>query len=515
MFQGAVVDRWLVSDPVPTEAASAEAALEEEHLTAGPLSPLFPDRDVEVAGTYWHLLRRDGAAELDLEQLFPERPVRAVIYAHAYVRAREDRTVRLSWHGPECGRARARLNGQLLRPGGASAPVPAGSMGVRLAAGWNTLLLEMAGGECPYRFGAQLEAHPDSAPLPARDGKKRTGERGTLRVQASRPPGVRRTYPAPWVSVEEVGPEPRLHWPSGGEDLRATIPLELTAWGTVERLRGGGEREVVSAGGRGDRPQARRPGGGRPAPSGAAAGAARDRQERLRERLIPPAPPPEPAPVSAAIQARAGGGKSELTEKLEPPGRPLELQLPFSFAELRKATLSGNGLEVVLRWRTEEGERKRELLRPVAAAALLRSLHAPIPLSGWTNASSGEAATSAQAVPAPTPTRRGAWTVPPVLAGFTLELSTRAAPGAYRLNGTPVSSEGESFRLCSPCRTGSRIELEVEPHGEWSGPTAVRIVEAGFPQARRGAPPAGEWLRALGGEGNRAYLELAARFSGP
>lgn len=109
----------------------------------------------------------------------------------------------------------------------------------------------------------------------------------------------------------------------------------------------------------------------------------------------------------------------------------------------------------------------------------------------------------------------GTWRVPEALAGFSLDLLTDGAPGQYRLNGSPLSGEADRLRLCGPCRKGRKLELRVRATDEWTREPRVRIAEEGFPAAagRPGAPPAAEWLRALGKDENRRYLELSNRYA--
>lgn len=528
LFQGTIaVDRWLVSDPGDTEGEVSAVAREAEP-TGAVVPDLFPDRDLEVGGTYWHLVRRDSALAIDLDGVFPDRPAAARVHAHAYVRAPEDRTLTLAWHGPSCGDARAWLNGIPLAPPAdprvpAAAPggAPPGGQGaggpgtgrqgaevremtVRLAGGWNTLLLEIAVGECPARFGAWLSA-PEGADAAARDGLPGDRLEG-IRVQASRPPGVRRTYPAAWVTLSPGVPSLELTWQSGAEGLMGHLRLRLAGWGApsgeMERRADERRREA----------EARRPRGDFPDPE-------RTRQERLRQQLLPPPPPPEPAPRLVGLDVRAGSRTRE-TLRLPPSGRTAPASLPFAFGDLRRAALSSGAAELELRWRRDGDERSRRAELPLSPDALLRALHAAISLAGWEARTAGaeDPADPAGAATDRAPAIRGGeWRVPSALSGFGLELSIEGAPGRYRLDGRPLVREGDRLLLCRPCREGARLALEAEPEGEWTATPRVRIVEAGYPAAagRAGSPPAEAWLRALRGGGNAEYLRLAAEHASP
>lgn len=452
------VDRWLVSDPFPVEEAETgpEApAAEPLDLEAGP-DP-FPDRDVELAGAYWHLVRRDSVATLDLDSLFPERPPRAVAYAHTYLRSPGERTLRLRWRAPDCGAAGLRLNGEPLVPAvppsgpeGAAEDGDAGrAMLVRLAAGWNTLLARVAAGDCPYRLEVRFE-EADALDAGGDGARAGPGALEGVRVQASRPPGVRRTYPAAFVTAGEAAVGEPLRWPAEAEALTGDLLLELAAWGAPP---------AAVAGRRGEeRPDRER---GPPALPGEARDPERERLARLRERLLPSPPPPEPAPGLLEVRVKAGGAEIRRTVELDGTGRARKPAFPFSFQRLDRAARSRE-VEVELRWRTEGDDRRLRGRLPLPPDAPLRRLRGPVELVGWDAA--GEAA------------RRGEWRVPPALADLTLEVSTEAAPGRWTVNGEEAPP-GRPVRLCGPCREGTRLRLEVTPSAEWASPPRVRAVE--------------------------------------
>jgi len=89
------------------------------------------------------------------------------------------------------------------------------------------MLLVVAGGDCANTLAASL--------LP---GEDRVDEREStatslrgLRLQASRPPGVRRTYPPGWIAVSGVDAEGLLSWTAGQQDLVGSVTYEVTSWG--------------------------------------------------------------------------------------------------------------------------------------------------------------------------------------------------------------------------------------------------------------------------------------------
>lgn len=455
------IDRWLVTEPV--RADSAAGAPETEPPVAGPVLGLFPDRDLEVEESYWHLVRRDGSALLDLDARFPDRPDPARARAHAYLRSYEDRTVGLRWRGPECGSVRLWLNGiPLVSPEGGAptagagspdtlfAPTRAGraearSVAVRLAAGWNTLLAEVVAAACPYRLEAWLE------PAPGADGTGE-GERALerLRVQASRPPGVRRTFPRPFVTAADPALAPPLRWPAGGDGLVVEARLEVAGWGAPdpESDPAAGEER-----GRGEVWPRPRPDLGPPAGP--------DEEERrrlaeLRDRLLPPPPPALPAPHRAELRVRAAGLRVERTVDLEAPGRARTVPLLVPLDRWRRAARSG-GIQVRLDW-SAAGERGRNerTLHP-RSIELKEALARPIELTGWTRAEEGRL--------------EGEWRVPTALAGRRLELLVGFGPGRWTVGGreTEAGPEG-SILLCGPCEAGSRLRLAGEPAEEGAAP---------------------------------------------
>lgn len=243
------LDRWLVSERLAL--ASGDPASSADPL-AGPEGAAFPDRDLEVGSTYWTLVREDGVRGLKARTVFSVLDARggardepgdqmdealggargeASVLAHVYLKAPEDRTVVLDAIPLECQQAHAWLNGQSIELGGS--PVQ-----IRLAGGWNTLLVRLReSADCAPELSATLR--------PGIDVDEESGTSGTLtgiRVQASRPPGVRRQYPEGWVSLGAIEPVENLLWRAGAEDLTGAIRYDYVAWGhPLASGRGAGE----------------------------------------------------------------------------------------------------------------------------------------------------------------------------------------------------------------------------------------------------------------------------------
>lgn len=201
------IDRWLVAE-VPGAPGDSQA----DQLEAPGETGVLPDRGREAGGVAWQLVREDDAAAFSLDSLFDEPTAGDVAYAHAYVRLASDRTLRLRWSGLGCTRAAAWLNGRPL----AAAPT-GGEISARFGAGWNTLLLKLEAGDCPFGFRAALG--------PGRDA----GEGAAPRIQASRPYGDVRTGPADWVvpaDTAHIADDRRWR----DDRLYAGLTVELTAW---------------------------------------------------------------------------------------------------------------------------------------------------------------------------------------------------------------------------------------------------------------------------------------------
>ena len=202
------IDRWLVARSEVADTLTPEQRLLTDALAAPGELGVLPDRGVESAGATWRLVRRDGASSVPLDSVFADSGSGTIVYAHSYLRFPSDRTVRLEWGGADCTRARAWLNGR---------EIPTGSVTARFGAGWNTLLIKLVAGDCPFGYHAAL-ASGDGAP--AED----------VRVQASRPFGDVRTGPDDWiVAADTARIATERRWRD--DRLYAGLAVGLTAWG--------------------------------------------------------------------------------------------------------------------------------------------------------------------------------------------------------------------------------------------------------------------------------------------
>ncbi len=463
------VDRWLVSS---TEVEAGEDPLPES------AADRFPDRNLETDSGIWSLVRRDGEARFDFAEWTD--PGEATL-AHAYLKAASDTDVRLALGVEPCAGLQTWLNGQTL-------PEAARPREVRLASGWNTLLVVLDGEPgCDRSLSATLshETGPNQRNAPASV---------RVAVQASRPPGMRRNYPEGAVTVSA----PRvtaLAWNPGREDLEAAIRYDLASWGRE----GGDAGTAVDAPGV-QRPGAPRPGGppaspfdaprrGGAGPPGEAAGdddTGPTDPEGMRASMIATLlgrpEVREPAPRDGSVELRLGdasfvGAGSDLR-----PGSPVSFNGSLPFRSLREAALRENGMRAEFRWR--DGDAEGEGRMP--AAPVLQALHGPLDL--------GLAA-------GPDGIWRGQLRVPDALAGFTV----RGLEGSWSVDGAAA----EDAVLCAPCERGRRVEVEFRASGESpDGKPRARIVDRGFPDLAEGTGVSAlELLRALEGD-NRRYRGL-------
>jgi len=185
-------------------------------------SVLFPERGTRVGATVWTLVRQDGNPIFDLDTLV-DRSGPTATFAHVYIRPPTDRTVTLVFTGLGCTVLSAQLNEwPVALPTKAAAAEECGvdksilTARVRLAGGWNALQVKAEGDDAPYGFAVSLAPGPDGEPV------------ADLRIQASRPPGIRPISPQPWIDIVEIG-IPHLVW--RGEDLSGDLAIGFFLWG--------------------------------------------------------------------------------------------------------------------------------------------------------------------------------------------------------------------------------------------------------------------------------------------
>lgn len=468
--QEIAVDRWLVT--------SAEYAAGDHPLpVAG--RDRFPDRNLETAAGTWSLFRRDGQAALDFSE-FAEAGEATLV--HVYLKSSVDASVRLELGVEPCARLEAWVNAQQIADAGTAHEV-------RLAAGWNTLLVALDGQPgCPRTLSTRLS--PGTGPN-VRTGRDDRSD-DPLSVQASRPPGVRPTWPEGVVTVST----PRitgLAWHPDDDDLRVAIRYELASWG----------REFGPDTDSADAPGVQRPMGrfrnpfDLPRRGGGAPGEAGDPVEggdetgptdpdglraRMVAQLLGRPEPRAPAPRAGSAELRLADESFVAASNDLRPGAPVSFEGVLPFRTLREAALRDDGMKGEFRWENGDGEGEGRL----PAAPVLRALHGALDLAL-------DAGTDG--------VWRGTLRVPDVLTGFTL----RGSDGSWTVDGSAV----EDGLLCNPCERGRRLAIEFRgTAGTDAEPPRARIADPGLPDlSGTGAPAAIELLRALEGD-NRRYRAL-------
>jgi len=210
------ISRWLVRIPVPAD--TGRAGLLKDYLRPGAAeADILPEPGDPERGP-WIEARTDSTGAVDFNRLFEGSTEHTVAYAHAYLSAPEERGLRLlisSDDGVE-----AILNGQVVWAHDVGRGLATGTdtVDVRLAAGWNTLLLKVRNRTGDFGLRVLLAAVPEGPGL------------GGLRTSVGRPAGLAAPlHPAPAVAVGPVHLTGPLAW--RGDGLVAPVRLPVTAWG--------------------------------------------------------------------------------------------------------------------------------------------------------------------------------------------------------------------------------------------------------------------------------------------
>jgi alpha-mannosidase len=192
---------WLLTEPVPDDADGAG-------LDGGEAGTL-PD-----SGDTWRvvLAADDGLVNVGRVVGGGRWAEPGVVYAFSYVRSARDATRRLVVASPDD--VQVWLNGQRVYGSDAARGRPArrDTIEVRLAAGWNALLLKILTRDGALGYGAWLDG---DEPVAARHRRP--------------PDAVRRNLPAAALTVSGLVLQGPLLW--RGADLEARAAARVTAWG--------------------------------------------------------------------------------------------------------------------------------------------------------------------------------------------------------------------------------------------------------------------------------------------
>ena len=209
------IRRWLVRGPIHTDTGAAR--LTRDYL--GGVFTVLPDSGDEVAGGAFLPVDADSLGAVDLLKVFSESTDHAAAYAHAYVYAPEDRTVLLVMDSDDD--LVAWLNGQQVWLHDVARGLRSGSdtVPVRLAAGWNSLLLEAVNRTGGFGVLGRLARAPGEPPL--------EGIRATYRRPAEVAAG--HIYPAGTITASSLRLAGAATW--NRDRLELPARLTLTAWG--------------------------------------------------------------------------------------------------------------------------------------------------------------------------------------------------------------------------------------------------------------------------------------------
>lgn len=198
----APIRAWLITRPLPTDTGAARVT--RDYL--GGETAAFPDSDAT-----WHPVAADAAGLVDLNAVPGGGANHAAVYAFTYLQSPRDETRTLILTSDDD--VEAWLNGQLVHRHITSrgVDVERDSVTVRLANGWNTLLLKVVNRQGGFGYGAWFEG-PAAA------------------TTIHRPPDARvAALPAATVTLGALRLTAPFTW--SGDQLRTTAAVSVTAWG--------------------------------------------------------------------------------------------------------------------------------------------------------------------------------------------------------------------------------------------------------------------------------------------
>ena len=208
------VRTWLVRGPI--QADSGLAGLLRDYV--GGEARLLPDSVDVVAGGAFLPATADSLGRVNLVSLLRTGTDRAVAYAHAYLVAPTERTLQLVMDSDDD--LVAFVNGQRVWVNHVARGVGTGSdtVTVRVAAGWNSVLLKVVNRTGGFDLLGRLAAIPGVGSL---DG---------VRFEVRRPAGAAaHNHPAATVTVSPLHLDGALTW--NGASLEVAASATITAWG--------------------------------------------------------------------------------------------------------------------------------------------------------------------------------------------------------------------------------------------------------------------------------------------
>ncbi len=209
------VARWLVRGPIPTDTGRARVS--KDYL--GAEATVLPDSGDVVAGGAFLPVGADSLGGIDFLTVFAHATEHAAAYAHAYLYAPEDRTVLLVMDSDDD--LMAWLNGQRVWIHVVARGLRSGSdtAVIRLASGWNSLLLKAVNRTGGFGVLGRLARAPGE---PSLDG---------IRTAYRRPQGVAGThnFPAGTITASSLRLSGAATWNRDRLELPAS--LAISGWG--------------------------------------------------------------------------------------------------------------------------------------------------------------------------------------------------------------------------------------------------------------------------------------------
>ncbi len=205
------IRRWLVRGPIKITTGPLQDVLGGE---AG----VLPDSGEIVAGGPFVPTDADSLGGIDLNRVFTGPTDASAAYAHAYVFSPDDRTVLLVMDSDDD--LVAWLNGQRVWVHVIARGLTAGAdtVAVRLAGGWNSLLLKAVNRSGGFGVLGRLARAPGE---PALDG---------IRVQDRRPADVHGfSYPAPTITASTLRVSGSPEW--NRQRFELPVSFAVTLWG--------------------------------------------------------------------------------------------------------------------------------------------------------------------------------------------------------------------------------------------------------------------------------------------
>ena len=211
--QDLVVREWLIRGPLPADRG--RNGVVRDYLDAE--ATVLPAAGEETAGGPWRAIAADSAGRVNLNALAGPSDW-SVAYAHVYLWTPTEGPVRLVMDSDDD--LVARVNGQRVWVH----VVPRGlgpgrdTVRVRLARGWNSVLLKVVNRTGGFDLRARIAEAPGGGPTSG------------LRLQAARPDGVTaHRLPAPTVDVGPLAVRGTARWLDSTLAMDAELPV--TAWG--------------------------------------------------------------------------------------------------------------------------------------------------------------------------------------------------------------------------------------------------------------------------------------------